>query len=130
VERASQASVLEASEAEVDAPVGAVPADQPESPQLVAEEDQLLPQQGDGHDRPRSVELLAERSRLPVLAQDAAARRARPTRSELAVHLDAHHQLKGRHRPGTGARLGGEHGASLGEKSHERSCRGNISSIE
>jgi hypothetical protein len=92
VEQAAQAAVFDAAIGEVGAAMRAVAIDHAERAGLVTEQDGILPQQADGLDRPVALQLLGQRGRLPVPAQQRAGRGARARPGHQVVLLGAHHR--------------------------------------
>src|SRR4029079_16661653 len=58
---------------------------------VVAEEDEVLAEQAHRRDRAVGLELLGERSRLPILTHELAAGRARPDAGDTVVLFLTHH---------------------------------------
>ena len=67
MEGAAQAAMFEPAEGEVGAAMRAVAIDQAVASLLVAEQHQIFAEQFDGPDRPRALQLVDQRRRLPVL---------------------------------------------------------------
>jgi hypothetical protein len=66
-------------------------AQQAEFALIVAEQHQVFAEQAHRHNRPLRRQFFGQRRRLPVLAQELAARRSRPGPGDTFVLLRAHH---------------------------------------
>ena len=94
MKRATQAAILQPTEGEIGAAVGAVAVEHAEAAALIAEDDEILPHQPDGRDRPVPNEVLRERDRLPVAPHEfAEAGLSARARDRVILALTHHREL-------------------------------------
>src|ERR1700730_8878267 len=91
VERAPQAAIFETAKREVGAAMRAMALDQAVTSLLIAKQHQALAQQFEGLDRPRTLQLIDERCRLPVHPHQFPARIRTPRPGHQVVLFLAHH---------------------------------------
>src|SRR4051794_3164742 len=91
MEGAAQAAMFEPPEREVRAAMRAMAVDQAVASRLVAEQHQVFTEQLDRADRPRAVQLIDQRRRLPVAPHQLAAGVLPPGAGDQVVLLLAHH---------------------------------------
>ena len=88
---ATQPAVLEPAESKVGAAVGAVALDQAVASSLIAKQHEIFAEQFHRAHRPRPLEFVDERRRLPVHPHQSAARVFRPGTGDQVVLFLAHH---------------------------------------
>jgi hypothetical protein len=91
VEGAAQAAILEPAIGEIGTAVRTVPSEQAVAALLVAEQDEILAEQAQPFGRTRALELVHQRRRLPIAAQQCSGRRARPGAGDEVVLLGTQH---------------------------------------
>jgi len=91
VKGAAQAAMLEPAESEVGAAMGAMAIDQAVPALLVAEQDEVLAKQFDSSHRSGALQLVAQRSRLPIHPHQLATRITRSGAGDQIVLFLAHH---------------------------------------
>ena len=100
MEGAAQAAILQPAEGEVGAAMRAVAVDQAVAAFLVAKQNEVLAEQFDGAHRPRSLQLVHQRRRLPVHPHQLSAGVLAAGAGDQVVRFLAHH--------GEGLRPGGK----------------------
>ena len=91
MEGAAQAAILQTAEGEIGAAMRAVAVDQAVAAFLVAEQHEVLAEQLDRPDRPRSLQLVDQRRRLPVHPHQLAAGVLAAGAGDQVVRFLAHH---------------------------------------
>src|SRR5579883_671010 len=91
MEGAAQPAILESSEREVGAAMSAMAIDQAKASLIVAKQHQVFTEQFHGAHRARSLELIKQGRRLPILPHQLAAWVFRPGAGDQVVLLLAHH---------------------------------------
>jgi len=91
VEGAAQTAIFQPPECEVGTAMRAMTLDQAETSVLVAKQHQILAEQFDRSHRPRPLQLVHQRRRLPVHPHQFPARLFRPRSGDQVVLFLAHH---------------------------------------
>src|ERR1700761_4242051 len=91
MEGAAQSALIEPAEGEVGAAMRAMALDQAVAALLVAEQHQLFAEQFHRTDRPRALQLVDQRRRLPIASHQLAAGVLRPRPGDQVVLLLVHH---------------------------------------
>ena len=101
MEQAAQAAILQPAVGEIGAAMRAVAVEQAVTATLVAEQHEILAQHADRLGRPRTVELLGQRHRMPIVAHQRAAPGAGPDAGDQLVLLGSHGKKSGANEGGT-----------------------------
>jgi hypothetical protein len=91
MEGAAQPAILKTPEGEIGAAMGAVTVDQAVAALLVAKQHEVFAEQSDRANRPRSLQLVDQRGRLPVHPHQLAAGVLAPGAGDQIVRFLAHH---------------------------------------